>query len=150
MLYRWANNIIVFGKLFVSNSTYMIGFIVATTCPCTRAIERSSHASHRLIRVLTSLANTHAGQSERCLPPAPIRTPELSSRLSGQRWILFTQPRGTPEQERQLVISFRRLYFPWYIFPPHLSAFGHRAILIWGDRDMAGRCSRTNRIPTDS
>ncbi len=81
------------------------------------------------------------GQSERHSPPAPIRTPEWSSRLSGKRQILYTQPRGTPEHERHLAISFRRLYFPYYIFPPHLSVFDHRAILIWGDRDMAGGCS---------
>ncbi len=60
----------------------------------------------------------------------------------GQRRILFTQSRGTLEHERQPIICFRRLYFPLYIFPPHLSVFGHRAILIWGDLDMAlGGCS---------
>ncbi len=42
----------------------------------------------------------------------PIRTDEWSSRLSGQRRILITQPRGTTEHECRLVISFRRLYFP--------------------------------------
>ncbi len=59
-----------------------------------------------------------AGQSERRVPPAPIRTPDWSSRLSGQRRILFTQSRGTPEHERHLVMPSRRLYFPQYIFPP--------------------------------
>ncbi len=33
------------------------------------------------------------GQSGRCAPPAPIRTPERSSRLGGQKRILFTRPR---------------------------------------------------------
>ncbi len=55
------------------------------TCPCTHAIYRSSLAVYRSILVLASLANTRAGQSERRVPPAPIRTPELSSRLSGQK-----------------------------------------------------------------
>ncbi len=100
----------------------------------------SLHACYRSIFVLTSLANTRAGQSKRCVPPTPIRTPEWSSRLSGQRRILFTQPRGTTEHERQLVISFRGLYFPKCICPPRLSIVGHRANLIWGDRDMARGC----------
>ncbi len=52
-------------------------------CPCTRAIDRSSHAVYRSILVLTSLAYT-----ERCVQPAPIRTPERSSCLSDQRRIL--------------------------------------------------------------
>ncbi len=84
---------------------------LAAICAYTRAIDRSSRAGYRSILVLTSLANTCAGQSERRSPPAPIRTPEWSSRLSDQRRILFTQPRGTPEQERQLVISCLRMYF---------------------------------------
>ncbi len=62
----------------------------------------------------------------------PIRTPEWSSRLSGQSRILFTQSRGTPEHERHHGKSFRMLYFPEFILPPHLSVFGHRAILVWG------------------
>ncbi len=66
------------------------------------AIDRSSRAGYRSIPVLTSLPNTRPGQSERRVPPAPIRTPEWSSRLSGQRRILFTQPRVTPEHERHL------------------------------------------------
>ncbi len=49
---------------------------VAATCAYTRAIDLSSRAGYRSILVLTSLANTRAGQSERRLPPAPIRTPE--------------------------------------------------------------------------
>ncbi len=71
----------------------------------------------------------------------PIRTPEWSSRLSDQKRILFTQPRCTPEHERQLVTPFKRLYCPYYIFLPHLSVFGHRAILIWGDLGIDGGCS---------
>ncbi len=71
-----------------------------------------------------------------------------SGRLSGQRRILFTQPRGTPEHEHRLWVSFSKLYFPWYIFPPHLSAFAHRAILIWGDWDMAGGCSKNKPLLT--
>ncbi len=72
---------------------------------------RSSHADYRSILVLTSLANTRAGQSERRVLPAPIRTHEWSSRQSDQRRILVTQPRGTPEHERQLVTPFRSLCF---------------------------------------
>ncbi len=89
-------------------------------CPYTRAIDRSSHAGYRSILVLTSLAYTRSGQSERRVPSAPIRMPERSSRLSGQRRIPVTQPRVTPEHERQLVTSFRSAC--------------HRAILIWGSR----------------
>ncbi len=50
--------------------------IVAATCAYTRAIDRSLRAGYRSILVLTSLANTRAGQSERRLRPAPLRTPE--------------------------------------------------------------------------
>ncbi len=49
---------------------------VAATCAYTRAIDRSLREGYRSILVLTSLANTRADQSERRLPPAPIRTPE--------------------------------------------------------------------------
>ncbi len=94
---------------------------VQSISPRTQAIDR-----------LSCLANTRTGQSGRRVPPVPIRTPEWSSRLSGQRRILFTQPCVTPEHERHLVISFRRLYFPWFIFSPHLTVFGKRAILIGG------------------
>ncbi len=75
----------------------------------------------------------------------PIRTPEWSSCLSDQRRILCTQPRGTIEHERQLVPPLRRLYFTKYIFPPHLSVFGHRAILIWGEQGMAEGFLSENR-----
>ncbi len=80
---------------------------------CARDIERSSHSGYRSILALTSLAYTRAGQLGRNVPPAPIRTREMSPRLSAQRRILNTQPRSTPEHERQLGISFRRLYFPY-------------------------------------
>ncbi len=48
----------------------------AATCAFMPAIERSSRVGYRSILVLTSLANTRAGQSERRLPPAPIRMTE--------------------------------------------------------------------------
>ncbi len=48
----------------------------AATCAYTSAIDRSSRADYRLILVLTSLANTCDGQSERRSPPTPVRTPE--------------------------------------------------------------------------
>ncbi len=67
--------------------------------------------------MLTPLDNTCAGQSEPRFPPTPIGTPEWSSRLIGQRRILHTQPRGTPEHERQLQTPFRRLYLPQIHFP---------------------------------
>ncbi len=86
---------------------------LAAPCPCTRAIDRSSRAGYRSILVLTSLANTRAGQSECRYPPAPIRTPEWTSRLSGQRRILFTQPCGTPKP-RNIVQKavFSLMHFP--------------------------------------
>ncbi len=52
--------------------------------------------------VLTTLAYTCSGQSKRRVPLEPMRTPEWSSRLS----IPYTQPRGTPEHERHVIISF--------------------------------------------
>ncbi len=124
----------------------------ATACPCTRAIDRSSHAGHRSIIVLTSLACTHPGQSEHRTPPAPIRTPEWSAHLVGQRRIRFTPPRGTSDHERHLVILFRRLYFPKHIFPPYLSVFGHRAISIREDRNIARRRNQflTRKTPYSS
>ncbi len=94
---------------------------------CTRAIDRSSRAVYRSILVLTSLANTRAGQSGRRLPSAPIRTPEWSSRLSGQRRILFTQPRGTPEHERHLGIKCPNTFFRLIYLPScHLDLGGSR------------------------
>ncbi len=69
------------------------------------------HACYRSILELTSLSYTRAGKSERRVPPAPIRTPERSSRLSDQRRILSTQPRVMPEHERQHITPFRSLCF---------------------------------------
>ncbi len=105
---------------------------------CMRAIDHSSHAGYRSILALTSLAYTRADLLERRVPPAPIRMPEQSSRLSGQRRILFTT-----DHERLLVTSLRRLYFSEYICPPHLSVFGHRAILIWRIETWLGVIPRT-------
>ncbi len=75
---------------------------VASTCAYTRAIDRSSREGYRSIFLLTSLANTRACQSERRLPSVPIKTLEWQLRLSGQRRILHTHPRGMPENERRL------------------------------------------------
>ncbi len=69
---------------------------------CTRDIDRSSHAGYRFILVLTSLAFTRTVQSERRAQPAPIRTRKLSSRLSGQIWILSTQTLSTSEHKHHL------------------------------------------------
>ncbi len=54
-------------------------------CVCTRAINRSSHASYRSRLTLTSIAYKRDGQSERRVLPAPIRAPWRSSHLSGQK-----------------------------------------------------------------
>ncbi len=69
------------------------------------------HAGYRSILMLTSLANTRGGQSERHVSPAPIRTPEWSSRLSGNRRIPFTQTHNTPEQKA----VFSLIHFPVYL-----------------------------------
>ncbi len=50
----------------------------AATCPCTLAIDRTPRAGYLSIFILASLANTRADQSECCVPPTPIKTPELS------------------------------------------------------------------------
>ncbi len=62
---------------------------------CARDIDRSSHSGYRSILALTSLAYTRAGQWGRNVPPAPIRTREMSPRLSGQR-----RNRSPPSQPR--------------------------------------------------
>ncbi len=110
---------------------------LAGPCLYTRTIFHSLRTGYQSILVLTVFENTRAGQPERRLPPAPIRTLEWSSRLSGQRRTLITQPRSTTEHERQLVTPYRRLNFTKYIYPPHLSIFGHRAILVRRERGMA-------------
>ncbi len=109
--------------------------------PVTASCHLSLHVCNRSLSRAGYRCDSRAyfiSQHERCVPPAPIRMPEWPSRLSGQRRILFTQPRGTPEHKHRLLTPFSRLYFTYYIFPPHLSGFGHRATLIWGDWDMAG------------
>ncbi len=81
----------------------------AAACHCIRAIDLSSPANYRSLLALTSTAYTRSGQSERCIPPAPIRTPEWSSRL---RRIIFIQPRGTPEYERLSQHGLEGCIFP--------------------------------------
>ncbi len=67
------------GLSFISTpSSELVLQQLAATCPCTRAIDRSSRAVYRSILGVTSLTNTRVGQSERRIPPAPIRTPEWS------------------------------------------------------------------------
>ncbi len=93
----------------------------AAAYPYTRAIDRSSHASYRSILVLTLLAYTRSGLSERRVPPAPIRAPEWSSRLSGQRLILFTQSPVMPELRLEVCIlpnTFSRLIYPFLATVP--------------------------------
>ncbi len=80
----------------------------------------------------------------------PIRTP-LPTCANQDAWVVITPRRSKANfigtavwhawTRTLLLVSSSRLYFPQYIFPHHLSSFGHRAILIWADRDMAGGCS---------
>ncbi len=102
---------------------------LAATCPCTRAIDRSSHAGSRSILVPTSLAKTRADESELRVPCAPIRTPEWSSRLSGHRRILFTQPHGMPEHERHIEGCILPYTFSHLIYPSLATV----PFLFWGE-----------------
>ncbi len=65
----------------------------AATCFCKLAVDRLSHAAYRSL-------------------PTPIRIPEHSSRRSGQRRLLFTQPHVTPKHDQHRGTSLRSLYFP--------------------------------------
>ncbi len=82
-------------------------------CPCARAIDRSSHVGYRSLLTRTPIAYTRPGQSECRIPPAPIRTPERSSRLGGQMRILGTHSRASRLNPNA------RLYFPYFSSPPH-------------------------------
>ncbi len=68
-------------------------------------LKRQASTSHRIHAIVACLCTRaidcswHVGQSERRVLPAPIRMRELSSHLSGQMWILFIQPRVTPEHK---------------------------------------------------
>ncbi len=66
----------------------------------------SLYACYRSIFVLTSLAKTRAGQSERRVPPAPLRTPDWSSRL-GESY-----SHSHVAQLNTNATSFKKLYFP--------------------------------------
>ncbi len=107
-------------EAFVEASCYLLA-------PCTRAIDRSSRANYRSILVLTSLANTCAYQ-DAWVVITPKRPKANSIRSAAWHAWTRTQPRNIVQKS----------VFSEYIFPSYLSAFGHRAILIWGDRDMAG------------
>ncbi len=119
---------------FCKGVQFISGSVTASCHLSLRACNRSIFASG--LSIIDSRAYV-ISQPERGVPLEPIRTPEWASRLSGQRRIRFTHPRSTPEQERHLVISFRRPYFPQYIFSPHLSVLGHWAILIWGESSLS-------------
>ncbi len=84
-------------------------------------------AYYRSLLVRTPTAYTRSGQSECHISPAPIRTSERSSR------VLFTQSRVTTEHEHR-----SGGFFSKYAFLSHFSVFGYCAILIWGDRGIAG------------
>ncbi len=88
--------------------------------PCTRAIDRTSHAGYRSILVLTSLANTRAGQSKRYIPAAPIRTRELSLRQSGQRQILTHLDASRLHTHASRNITLKAVPFPIQIFVPFI------------------------------
>ncbi len=60
----------------------------------------SLHAFCRSLLMRTSTADTRSGQSERYVPPVPIKTRERPSRLSGQTRIIFTQPCVTTQFKR--------------------------------------------------
>ncbi len=82
----------------------------AATCFCKLAIDRLSHAAYRSL-------------------PTPIRIPEHSSRRSGQRRLLFTQPQVTPKHEQHRGTSLRNLYFP--ITVSHRSALSLAVVPLW-------------------
>ncbi len=68
----------------------MVAVLLAAASPCARAIDCCSHAHAKSLHALWSIGapTFHLCQSERDLPAAPIRTRELSSRLTGKRRIL--------------------------------------------------------------
>ncbi len=66
-------------------------------------------------------------QSEFHVPAAPITTRNVSSRRSGQKRILFTQPRGTPEHARLTKHHAQGCTICNTSFCPHF-VFGQRAI----------------------
>ncbi len=73
----------------------------------------------------------------------PIRTPEWSSAnfIHTAAWHAGTR---TPPRN-----AVQKAVFSLTHFPPHLSVFGHRAILIWGERGMAeGFLSENRPIPS--
>ncbi len=102
--------------------------------------DRSSHAGYRSLLPLTVKAYTRSGQSERRVPSAPIRTPELSARLGDQRRILDTQLRVITEHKRQLWTSLRRLYFLNTLSRLNNSSFVLAPFWFRRDRNMTGSC----------
>ncbi len=65
----------------------VVAALQAAASPCARAIDCCSHAHAKSLHALWPIraATVLLRQSERDLPAAPIRTRELSSRLTGQR-----------------------------------------------------------------
>ncbi len=116
---------------------------LAATCPCMRAIDRSSHEDYRSILVLKSLANTPAGQSDRRFPPAPIRTRERLSRTGGQRRILFNWTR-TPVRNTVQKAVFSLLQRP----VSFIRYWPNGTFWVGGIETWLGVVRKTNRIPT--
>ncbi len=68
----------------------VVATLQAAASPCARAIDYCSHAHAKSVHALWPIRapTFRLRQSERDLPAAPIRTRELSSRLTRQRRIL--------------------------------------------------------------
>ncbi len=76
----------------------------------------------------------------------PIRTPRITC-ANQDAWVVIT-PKWlkanyipTAERERDPEISFWRLYFPYYISPPHLFVFGYVPFWFGRGAAMAGGCT---------
>ncbi len=74
----------------VEEEKVYVAALQAAASPCVRAIDCCSHAHAKSLHALWPInaPTFRLHQSERDLPAAPIRTREMSSRLTGQRRIL--------------------------------------------------------------
>ncbi len=110
----------------------VVAALQAAASPCARAIDCCSHAHAKSLHALWPITApmVRLNQSERDLPAAPIRTRELSSRLTGQRRSLGLFGASRLNTHASHNTTFKAVLFQ-YNSPSPLFVFGHRAILFW-------------------
>ncbi len=119
----------------------VVAVLQAAASPCARAIDCCSHAHTKSLHALWPIRapTFRLRQSERDLTAAPIRTRELSSRLTGQRRILGLFGASSLPTHASRNIASKAVFFQ-FNFSSHYLSLASVPFSFW-DRQRVTLCS---------